>query len=360
MSRLHNFSAGPAGMPTKVLERAKEELLHWNSTGTSVMEVSHRGADYVALAHKAESNLRQLMRIDDAYAVLFLQGGASLQFAGVPMNLLQGTADYLETGAWSKKAYQEASRYTMLGQINLVASGKEGNYTDVPQRNAWRLTDKADYFHYCSNETIHGIYTDVPSSINAPLVCDMSSDILSRPVDVSRFGIIYAGAQKNIGPAGLSVVIIKKELLDKASSICPSVMNYSLQAKADSMLNTPATYAWYLAGLVFEWLLEKGGVPAIYEQNQAKAKLLYETIDGSSFYHNAINPTCRSIMNIPFTLADNSLDEVFLKQAKTAGLLALKGHRSVGGMRASIYNALELESVQVLVDFMMDFEKKFG
>lgn len=359
--RHHNFSAGPASIPSEVLLRAKEELCEWRDVGSSVMEISHRSADYIELAAQAESNLRKLMGINDDYAVLFLQGGASLQFAGVPMNLLHGQADYLETGAWSKKAYHEACRYTMLGSAHLVASGAECGYIDVPDRSVWQVSDKADYFHYCSNETIHGVYVDIPKLHNdTPLVCDMSSDILSRPIDVNRFGLIYAGAQKNIGPAGLTVVIIKKELLERANAICPSVMNYTLQKNADSMLNTPATYSWYLAGLVFEWLLAKGGVSAIYEANQQKAQLLYDTIDGSDFYHNAVNPTCRSIMNVPFFLADDKLNTLFLQKARVHGLLNLKGHRMVGGMRASIYNAIGLEAVQALCHFMQSFEKEHG
>lgn len=360
MSRLFNFCAGPATMPTAVLQRAQDELLDWQNLGASVMEISHRSADYIELASRAEQNLRTLMNINDDYAVLFLQGGASLQFAGIPMNLLSGVADYLDTGAWSTKAYKEAARYDGLGRINLVASGKDSNYTDVPSVDTWQLSEKADYFHYCSNETIHGVQIFDTPKVDAPLVADMSSNILSAPINVNDFGLIYAGAQKNIGPAGLTLVIVQKELLGRAANICPSVMNYTAQAEADSMLNTPATYAWYLAGLVFEWMIEQGGVEAIAKINEQKAKLLYHAIDNSSFYHNAVNPAYRSLMNVPFTLADSSLDKLFLEQAKQAGLLNLKGHRMVGGMRASLYNAVGLDAVEALVAFMVDFEKTHG
>lgn len=363
--RAFNFCAGPAAMPTEVLKKAQEELLDWNGLGVSVMEISHRSADYVAVAEKAESDLRKLMGISDEYAVLFLQGGAALQFSSVPMNLLGrgGVADYLVTGTWSGKAYKEAKRLAAagLGAVNLVADNSE-NAVTVPSKSDWNLSDNASYFHYCSNETIHGIrlgVNDLPA-IKAPLVADMSSDILSIPIDVSKFGLIYAGAQKNIGPAGLTLVIIQRELLEQASDFCPMVMNYKNQLEADSMLNTPATYSWYLAGLVFEQLLAQGGVEAIYKVNQQKAELLYQTIDESAFYRNDVNKNHRSIMNIPFFLADSNLDKLFLEKSKSAGLLNLKGHRVVGGMRASIYNAVTLEAVQALVEFMKDFEKTHG
>lgn len=355
--RAYNFCAGPATIPEPVLEQAKNELSEWGSLGASVMEISHRSGEFIEVATNAERNLRKLLNVGDNYAVLFMQGGASLQFAGVPMNLLIDRADYLQTGAWSKKAYQEVSRYQMLGSAHLVASGEDSNYTDVPCPSTWQLSERADYFHYCSNETIHGVYTDIPKNISSPLVCDMSSDILSRPIDVDRFGLIYAGAQKNIGPAGLSLVIINKDLLGRASHICPSVMNYTLQADNGSMVNTPPTFAWYLSGLVFEWLIGEGGVAAIYEQNKAKAQLLYQTIDESSFYHNSVAPACRSIMNVPFSLADDRLDVLFLQKASECGLVNLKGHRLVGGMRASLYNALPLKAVGALTDFMNDFER---
>lgn len=363
MTRLANFCAGPASMPTAVLERAQREMLDWQGLGASVMEISHRSADYIELASRAEANLRQLMGISDDYAVLFLQGGAALQFSAIPLNLMNGgTADYLETGAWSAKAYKEAQRYEALGlgKVNLVATGKENGFNDVPAVETWQLSENASYFHYCPNETIHGVQIfDVPQ-VDAPIVADMSSCILSEPVDVSKFGMIYAGAQKNIGPAGLTLVIVRKDLLEQASAWCPNVMNYKNQFENDSMLNTPSTYAWYLSGLVFEWLLEQGGVEAIAKVNRAKAKTLYDAIDGSDFYRNSVNPAHRSIMNVPFQLADSALDKLFLEESKAAGLLNLKGHRVVGGMRASIYNAITLEQVQQLVAFMAEFERKHG
>ncbi|MDO4426670.1 MAG: 3-phosphoserine/phosphohydroxythreonine transaminase [Moraxella sp.] len=363
MKRAFNFCAGPATMPTEVLEKAGVELLDWRGLGVSVMEVSHRGADYIAIAEKAEQDLRKLLNISDEYAVLFLQGGASLQFSAVPLNLLNsGVADYLDTGAWSTKAYKEAKRYETLGlgKVNLVASAKDGGYTDVPSVDTWQLSENAAYFHYCSNETIHGVQIFDTPKVNAPIVADMSSNILSAPITVNDFGLIYAGAQKNIGPAGLTLVIARMDLLEQVSDWCPAVMNYKAQMEAGSMLNTPATYAWYLSGLVFEWLLENGGVEAVHKINQTKANLLYQAIDGSDFYHNAVNPAYRSIMNVPFTLVDSKLDKLFLEESKQAGLLNLKGHRVVGGMRASIYNAVGLDAVEALVSFMADFEKRHG
>ncbi len=361
--RLPNFSAGPATIPTEVLQRAQQELLDWQGRGVSVMEMSHRSKDYMAVTEKAEAKLRSLMAIPDNYKVLFLQGGASLQFSAIPLNLLNGAcADYLTTGAWSGKAIKEAQRYAKLGlgEVNVVASGKDSNFTDVPDPSTWDTSQDAAYFHYCANETIHGLQIFEPPQVDAPLVVDMSSSILSHPVDVSKFGMIYAGAQKNIGPAGLVIVIIREDLLGKASEWCPLLMNYEHQAEKESMSNTPATYSWYLAGLVFEWLEGQGGVEAIYKINQQKADLLYKTIDDSAFYNNPVALKYRSIMNVPFTLADSSLDKVFLEEAEKAGFLGLKGHRDVGGMRASIYNAVSLDWVQQLVDFMQDFEQKHG
>jgi len=359
--RLPNFCAGPATMPTTVLERAQSELLDWQGRGLSVMEMSHRSKDYVAITEKAESKLRALMEIPDNYKVLFLQGGASLQFSAIPLNLLNGgRGDYLTTGAWSGKAVKEAKRYEALGlgAVNEVATGKDSNFTDVPAQSEWNLSDDAAYFHYCANETIHGLQIFEPPQVDAPIIADMSSCILSQPIDVSKFGMIYAGAQKNIGPAGLIIVIIREDLLGRASEWCPMLMNYEHQVEKASMSNTPATYSWYLAGLVFDWLEAQGGVAAIGKINQQKADLLYKTIDDSSFYNNPVAPEYRSIMNVPFTLADSSLDKVFLEESEAAGLLNLKGHRDVGGMRASIYNAVPLEWVQQLVDFMIAFEKK--
>lgn len=363
--RLFNFCAGPATMPTQVLEKAQKELLNWQGMGASIMEISHRSADYIAVAEKAEQDFRKLLNISDDYAVLFLQGGAALQFSAVPMNLLgkNNHADYLVTGTWSGKAYKEAKRLSLagLGHVNLVADNDE-NTTTVPEVAKWQLSQDVAYFHYCSNETIHGIQLDVNDlpAIHAPLVADMSSDILSKPIDVNKFGLIYAGAQKNIGPAGLTLVIVRKDLLEQAHPLCPMVMNYKGQWEADSMLNTPATYSWYLAGLVFEWLLEQGGVENIAKINAQKAELLYQTIDNSDFYSNLVDKRYRSQMNVPFFLADSNLDKVFLEKSKEAGLLNLKGHRVVGGMRASIYNAVELQAVQALCEFMQDFEKTHG
>lgn len=363
MTRFANFCAGPASMPTAVLERAQAEMLDWQGLGTSVMEISHRSTDYIEVAQKAEANLRKLMGISDEYAVLFLQGGATLQFSAIPLNLMNGgVADYLETGTWSNKAYKEAKRYEALGlgQVNLVATGSQTQFSDIPDPSTWQLTKGASYFHYCPNETIHGVQMfDVPK-VDTPIVADMSSCILSEPISVDKFGLIYAGAQKNIGPAGLTLVIIRKDLLEQASEWCPMVMNYNNQYTNDSMLNTPSTYAWYLSGLVFEWLLEQGGIEAIAKVNHAKAKTLYAAIDGSDFYHNTVNPNHRSIMNVPFHLADDSLDKLFLEESKKAGLLNLKGHRAVGGMRASIYNAITLEQVQALTAFMAEFERRYG
>lgn len=359
-NRVYNFCAGPATMPEEVLKKAQQELLNWQQGGSSVMEISHRSADFMRIAQKAEQDLRTLLNIPDNYKVLFLQGGASLQFSTIPMNLLKGTADYLDTGIWSKKAITEAKRYEAagLGKINMVASAKDSNYTSVPDISTWQVSENADYFHYCPNETIQGLAMfDVPK-VNASIVADMSSCILSEPIDVSRFGLIYAGAQKNIGPAGLTLVIVREDLLGRAHDICPNTQNYKNQADNDSMLNTPPTFAWYLSGLVFEWLLAQGGVSAIHKQNLEKAKRLYAFIDGSSFYHNPVQKDCRSIMNVPFTLADNSLDKAFLEQSAKAGLLNLKGHKSVGGMRASIYNAIDLAGIDALIDFMKDFEAR--
>ncbi|PNK59732.1 3-phosphoserine/phosphohydroxythreonine transaminase [Psychrobacter sp. FDAARGOS_221] len=363
--RLHNFCAGPASLSTDVLLKAQAEMLDWHGKGVSVMEMSHRSKDYVEVAQKAEQSLRRLMNIPDNYKVLFLQGGATLQFSAIPLNLLddgqqQGVADYLTTGAWSTKAVKEAKRYADLGlgQINEVASSKANNFVTVPPTSEWQLSEKAQYFHYCANETIHGVQIFEPPQVDAPLVADMSSCILSEPVDVSKFGLIYAGAQKNIGPAGLVIVIVREDLIGKASAWCPSLMDYANQANKDSMLNTPATYSWYLAGLVFEWIEAQGGLEAMAKINRQKAELLYQTIDSTDFYHNNVDPDYRSIMNVPFTLKDDSLDAQFLAEAEKAGLLNLKGHRDVGGMRASIYNAVSLESVQALCDFMIQFAKQ--
>ncbi|MCG8311799.1 MAG: 3-phosphoserine/phosphohydroxythreonine transaminase [Pseudomonadales bacterium] len=359
MARAFNFCAGPAALPEAVLKQAQEEMLDYQNHGLSVMEMSHRSAEMVAIAETAESDLRDLMAIPDNYKVLFLQGGASTQFAAIPLNLLgdKTSADYINTGQWSKKAIKEAKNFC---EVNVVASDEANNFTAVPAFDSWQLNDDAAYFHYTPNETIGGVEFDFIPEVKAPLVADLSSTILSRPVDVSRFGLIYAGAQKNIGPAGITVVIVREDLLGKAVASTPTMLNYQVQAESDSMYNTPPTYAWYLAGLVFKWLKAQGGVEKMEELNRAKAEKLYGFIDNSDFYANPVAINNRSWMNVPFTLADAALDKVFLKQADEAGLLNLKGHRSVGGMRASIYNAVPMEAVDALINFMADFEKNRG
>lgn len=358
--RAYNFCAGPAALPTAVLEKAQQELLDWQGKGLSIMEMSHRSADYVAVAEKAEADLRKLMNIPENYKVLFLQGGASLQFSAIPLNLLgkNTKADYIHTGIWSEKALKEAKRY---GDINVVEAGikVDGKFA-ISEQTEWNLSDDAAYVHYADNETIGGLqFAGIPD-VKAPLVCDYSSSILSAPLDVTKFGLIYAGAQKNIGPAGLTIVIIRDDLLDQAKPEIPSILKYGDQAKNGSMVNTPSTYAWYLSGLVFEWLLEQGGVEAIHKVNLEKARLLYGYIDSSDFYNNPIAIPNRSIMNVPFTLADEALEKQFLTEAEANHLLNLAGHRSVGGMRASIYNAVPLEGVQALINFMDDFAKRNG
>lgn len=354
---VYNFSAGPAMLPVEVMQRAQAEFCDFNGLGVSVMELSHRGADYIAVAEQAERDLRELMHIPDNYKVLFLQGGGRGQFAAVALNLMgkNAKADYIVTGQWSRSAVAEAEK---VGQVR-VLDGFEAGTEPKKLATSWDLDPSAAYVHYCPNETVEGIeYDFIPETGNVPLVADMSSTILSRPVDVSKFGIIYAGAQKNIGPSGLAVVIVRDDLLYQACPNVPAIMDYAAMAKADSMLNTPATYAWYLAGLVFQWLKEKGGVEAIGAQNKAKAELLYNYVDASDFFENRVHPSARSWMNIPFQLKDESLNDAFLKEAKAAGLLALKGHRIVGGMRASVYNAMPIEGVQALVDFMDEFAKR--
>lgn len=359
MDRVFNFSAGPAVLPEEVLKQAAEEMLSWGSSGMSVMEMSHRGKEFISIAEKAEADLRELMNIPANYKVLFLQGGATAQFAAVPMNILgEGTkADYINTGQWSKKAISEAKKFC---QVNVAASAEDKNFTYVPAQDSWDLSEDAVYVHYTSNETIGGVEFQWIPEVKAPLVCDMSSNILSRPVDVSRFGIIYAGAQKNIGPAGLTIVIVRDDLLGKAAPITPTVLNYQIQAENDSMYNTPPTYAIYIAGLVFQNLKDQGGLAAIEQKNIQKAKLIYDLVDSGSFYNSPVNPEDRSRMNIPFTLANPELDETFLKEAKANGLVQLKGHRSVGGMRASIYNAMPEAGVKALIQFMTEFAQKNG
>ena len=360
MDRIFNFSAGPATLPLEVLEKARDELTNWHGSGMSVMEMSHRGKEYMSIHAEAEADLRTLLGIPANYKVLFLQGGATAQFAMVPMNLLRGkaSADYLHTGEWSKKAIKEAKKF---GQVNIVASSEDKNFSYAPAFSTWTLDPNAAYVHITSNETIGGVEIfDTPDTGNVPLVADMSSNILSRPIDVSKYGLIYAGAQKNIGPAGVTVVIVREDLLGQTVPGTPTVFDYQVQAEAESMYNTPPTYGIYIAGLVFKHLLAKGGLAAMEELNRAKAKLIYDLLDTSSFYQSPVALENRSLMNIPFTLKDATLDEDFLKQAKAAGLVQLKGHKSVGGMRASIYNAMTLEGVQALVAFMRDFEKARG
>ena len=357
MDRIFNFSAGPATLPLEVLEKARDELTNWHGSGMSVMEMSHRGKEYMSIHAEAEADLRTLLGIPANYKVLFLQGGATAQFAMVPMNLLHGkaSADYLHTGEWSKKAIKEAKKF---GQVNIVASSEDKNFSYAPAFSTWTLDPNAAYVHITSNETIGGVEIfDTPNTGDVPLVADMSSNILSRPIDVSKYGLIYAGAQKNIGPAGVTVVIVREDLLGQTVPGTPTVFDYKVQAEAESMYNTPPTYGIYIAGLVFKHLLAKGGLVAMEAQNRAKAKLIYDLLETSSLYQSPVAVENRSLMNIPFTLKDAALDEEFLKQAKAAGLIQLKGHKSVGGMRASIYNAMPLAGVQALVAFMRDFEK---
>jgi len=360
MARKFNFSAGPAMLPTAVIERAQQEMLDWNGSGMSVMEMSHRGKEYMSIAAKAEADLREVMSIPDNYKVLFLQGGASSQFAAIPLNLLgdKDTADYLNTGMWSKKAIAEAKRYC---NVNVAADTSGDGFTSVPTQAELKLDPNAAYVHYTPNETIGGVEFDyIPETGDVPLIADMSSTILSRPIDVSKFAMIYAGAQKNIGPAGLTIVIIRDDLLGKASSVCPTMFNYTTHVENDSMYNTPATYAWYMAGLVFEWIKEQGGLQAMGEINKRKADKLYAAIDATDFYGSPVALNGRSWMNVPFTLADADLDAAFLKGASEKGLVTLKGHRSVGGMRASIYNAMPEAGVDALVAFMQEFAASHG
>jgi phosphoserine aminotransferase len=355
--RVFNFSAGPAVLPEVVLQRAAAEMLDWHGSGTSVMEMSHRGKEFIDIAARAEADLRTLLAIPPNYKVLFQQGGATAQFAFVPLNLLgtRASADYVHTGEWSKKAIQEARRY---GAVRVVASAEDRAFTYVPDQAAWDLDPDAAYVHVCTNETIGGVEFDfTPDTGKVPLVADMSSHFLSRPIDISRYGVIYAGAQKNAGPAGLTLLIVREDLLGRARADTPSVFRWQEQAAHDSMLNTPPTWSMYMAGLVFEWLLAEGGLSAIEQRNIAKADSLYDAIDRSSLYRNPVATANRSRMNVPFVLQQSDRDEAFLKGAQARSLLQLKGHRSAGGMRASIYNAMPREGVQALIDFMQDFER---
>jgi len=355
-----NFGSGPAMLVPEVLQQARAELADWHGSGMSIMEMSHRGKEFVAVAAAAEADLRALLAIPAHYKVLFLQGGATAQFAAVPMNLLRGkaSADFVVTGEWSKKAHAEAAKYCTP---NLAASAKDRNFTYVPKQASWRLAPDAAYVHVCTNETIGGVeFHWTPDTGAVPLVADMSSHILSRPVDVSRYGLIYAGAQKNIGPAGLVIVIVREDLIGQAMPATPNILDYKLQADADSMLNTPPTFALYLAGLTFRWLLAKGGLAAMERENVAKAELLYGFLDGQDFYASPVAKEDRSRMNVPFRLHDDTLDARFLEEAEARGLSQLKGHRSVGGMRASIYNAMPIAGVAALVEFLADFARRHG
>jgi phosphoserine aminotransferase len=360
MARVINFSAGPAVLPEPVLQQAAAEMLDWHGSGMSVMEMSHRGKEFIAIHAQAEADLRELMAIPKNYKVLFLQGGASAQFSVVPMNLLRGktNADYINTGQWSKKAITDAKKYC---KVNVAASSEADNYTRAPKQAEWKLDPDAAYVHLTTNETIGGVeFHWVPDTGGVPIVADMSSHILSRPMDVSRYGLIYAGAQKNIGPAGVTIVIVRDDLLGQALPVTPTVFDYKVQAENDSMSNTPATYGIYVAVLVFQWLKKQGGMTAMEQINRAKAALLYDYLDQTEFYHSPVAKDDRSLMNIPFTLRNADLDRVFIQETEAAGLTQLKGHRSVGGMRASIYNAMPIEGVQTLVQFMREFERKHG
>jgi phosphoserine aminotransferase len=359
MKRALNFSAGPAALPESVLAQAAAEMLDWHGSGMSVMEMSHRGKEFISIANEAESLLRELLNVPANYKVLFMQGGAIAENAIVPMNLLRGhaSADYVDTGEWSKKSIKEAQRYA---KVNVVASAKDTGYTSIPARHTWKLDPQAAYVHICSNETIGGVqYHQMPDEKelgSVPLVADMSSDILSRPIDVSKFGLIYAGAQKNIGPAGLTIIIVREDLIGQPHPALPTAFDYKTVADNESMYNTPPTYAIYIAGLVFKWLKAQGGLVAMQQHNAAKAAVLYDFLDQTQFYSSPVARDCRSLMNVPFKLKDEALDGAFLKGAEARNMLQLKGHRVVGGMRASIYNAMSVAGVQSLVAYMKEFE----
>ena len=356
--RKWNFSAGPACLPLDVLEDCKEDLINYKGTGMSVMEMSHRGKDFMKIAEEAEADLRELVGIPDNYKVLFLQGGASSQFSAIPMNLAPegGVADFITTGAWGKKAFEEAGKYM---EANQAATSKDSNFSTIPDVSDWNLTEGAKFVHICSNETIGGVeFKDVPDTGDVPLVADMSSNYLSKPIDVEKYGIIYGGVQKNIGPAGMAIVIVREDLIGKTHPLCPTMFDYALMAKNDSMYNTPPCWTMYTSGLVFKKLIKMGGLEAVEKMNQEKAKILYDAIDNSDgYYNNPVTKEYRSLMNVPFTLGGGEeLEKKFLKEAAAAGMESLKGHRSVGGARASIYNAMPKEGVQALVDFMADFK----
>jgi len=360
MSKVYNFSAGPSALPDAVMETAREEWLDWHGSGLSVVEMSHRSKAYISIAEKAEADFRELLGVPSNYKVLFLQGGATGQFAAVPLNLKgeKSGFSYLVTGIWSEKAVSEAKRY---GDVHIAATGKEQSFTAIPPRDQWRLDSDAAYFHYTSNETIGGVeFQDAPEAEGLTLVSDMSSNILSRPVDVSRYGLIYAGAQKNIGPAGVTVVIVRDDLIGHAHPFTPSIFDYAIQAANGSMLNTPPTYNWYLLGLVLAWLKEQGGVAEIEKRNIRKSDKLYAAIDQSPFYSNPVSVGDRSRMNVPFRIADTGLENQFLASAANEGFVNLEGHRSVGGFRASIYNAFPEQGVDALIAFLGEFERKHG
>ncbi|MDM0000961.1 3-phosphoserine/phosphohydroxythreonine transaminase [Variovorax sp. J22P240] len=360
MTRVFNFSAGPATLPESVLRQAADEMLDWRGSGMSVMEMSHRGKEFISIHAEAESLLRELLGVPADYKVLFLQGGAIGENAIVPMNMLRGraSADYIDTGEWSKKSIKEAKKYC---KVNVAASSEAGGYVSVPRRETWKLDPDAAYVHICSNETIGGVeYHWTPDTGEVPLVADMSSNFMSRPVDVRRYGLIYGGAQKNVGPAGVTIVIVRDDLIGQALPITPSAFDYKIQADNDSMFNTPPTYTIYIAGLVFNWIKAQGGLEAMEAHNRKKAAVLYDHLETTSFFYNPVTREDRSLMNVPFKLRDESLDEAFLKGAQARGMVQLKGHRSVGGMRASIYNAMPIEGVMALVEYMKEFEVGHG
>ncbi|PLY38946.1 phosphoserine transaminase [Pectobacterium carotovorum] len=361
MTQIFNFSAGPAMLPVEVLRRAEQELCNWNGLGTSVMEISHRSKEFMQVAAESEQDLRDLLKIPSNYKVLFCHGGARAQFAAVPLNLLgeRSTADYIDGGYWAHSAINEAEKYCTPNVIDVKT--RVGDLRGIKPMREWKLSDDAAFVHYCPNETIDGIaIEEEPDFGDKIVVADYSSSILSRRIDVSRYGVIYAGAQKNIGPAGLTLVIVRDDLLGKARRELPSILDYQVLADNDSMFNTPPTFAWYLSGMVFKWLKEYGGLAEMEKRNQEKADLLYSAIDGNDFYRNDVAVANRSRMNVPFLLADSALDKVFLEESVAAGLHALKGHRVVGGMRASIYNAMPLEGVKALTEFMADFARRHG
>ena len=357
---VYNFGAGPAMLPRAVMVQAQAELLDWHGSGMSVMEMSHRSREFALIVEQSEADLRDLLQIPDTYKVLFIQGGATSQFAMAPLNLTrpQDVADYVLTGRWSNKAIEEAGRHC---RVNVVASAEDDKFRSIPPRASWQLSDRPAYLYYTANETIDGVeFQEVPDTGDIPLVSDMTSNFLSRPFDVSRFGLIYAGAQKNFGPSGLVIVIVREDLLGRVREGVPTLYDYAVYASDNSLYNTPPTFSWYMAGLVFRWMKAQGGISAMEKNAVARAGKLYQFIDGDDFYSNPVDPACRSRMNVPFILADAALDAAFLAEAGAQGLLALRGHRSVGGMRASIYNAMPMAGVDTLIDFMQDFVRRYG